>query len=178
MKALKKIFLFLLVLAVLVAAVGFFLPAGYKVERSVTIKAKPEAVLAQVTDLRRWEEWSAWSKEGDPTLERTYSGSATGKDATMSWKGKKFGEGSMTITSADPVKGISYSLDFEHGRYISSGELRTEVVGEGTKVTWTNEGNAGMNPLGRYFNLLMDRMMGPDFEKGLNQLKARVEAGK
>ena len=38
------------------------------------------------------------------------------------------------------------------------------------------QGDLGSNPINRYFGLIMDRMMGPDFEEGLNTLKGKVEA--
>jgi hypothetical protein len=34
----------------------------------------------------------------------------------------------------------------------------------------------GMNPVGRYMGLMMDRWVGGDYERGLLQLKAQVEA--
>jgi hypothetical protein len=34
----------------------------------------------------------------------------------------------------------------------------------------------GWSPINRYFGLMMDGMMGPDLEKGLTNLKDRVEA--
>ena len=42
--------------------------------------------------------------------------------------------------------------------------------------TWHNEGPLGMNPVARYYGLLMNKMMGPDFETGLHNLKVRVES--
>lgn len=33
-----------------------------------------------------------------------------------------------------------------------------------------------MNPISRYFGLMMDRFMAPDFETGLNNLKKKVES--
>ena len=47
--------------------------------------------------------------------------------------------------------------------------------GSGTRVTWTNEGDMGANPVNRYFGLMMDSMVGPDFEAGLKNLKALAE---
>ena len=58
-----------------------------------------------------------------------------------------------------------------------TGAIMLEAGGENTKVTWSNEGDLGANPINRYFGLMMDRMMGPDFEEGLNNLKRAVEAG-
>ena len=35
----------------------------------------------------------------------------------------------------------------------------------------------GGNPVNRYFGLIMDKMIGPDFEEGLAKLKEIAEAG-
>ena len=51
------------------------------------------------------------------------------------------------------------------------------LVGEGvgTQVTWSMHGNMGSNPLFRWLALFGDRMVGPDFEAGLANLKALAE---
>jgi hypothetical protein len=56
------------------------------------------------------------------------------------------------------------------------GAITLEPAGESIRVTWSNEGDLGANPINRYFGLMMDRMMGPDFEEGLNNLKRTIEA--
>ena len=53
--------------------------------------------------------------------------------------------------------------------------MRLRPEGSGTRVTWTNEGDMGTNPVNRYFGLMMDSMVGPDFEAGLKNLKALAE---
>ena len=178
MRFLKKLFILVVVLVLIAVGASFLLPSRYHVERSVSVNARPEALHALVADLRRWEEWTAWNKDMDPTLHRTFSGAEKGAGAQMTWKGEKSGQGLFTISSADPAKGITYDLDFENGRYKSTGAIRFEAADAATKVTWTNEGDAGANPVKRYFNLLMDKMMGPDFQKGLDRLKALAEGGK
>jgi hypothetical protein len=45
-----------------------------------------------------------------------------------------------------------------------------------TKVRMGMEGDLGRNPLNRWFGLFMDRMMGPDFDAGLANLKKIGEA--
>ena len=49
------------------------------------------------------------------------------------------------------------------------------MFGDGTHVTWSFDSDMGAGPIGRYFGLLMDRMVGPDFEGGLANLKALAE---
>ena len=40
-------------------------------------------------------------------------------------------------------------------------------AGDSCMVHWIVEGDLGYNPVNRYFGLLMNKMMGPDFERGL-----------
>ena len=105
-----------------------------------------------------------------------FVGPESGVGAGYSWEGKSTGQGSIKFTRAEPGKGISYDLDFEHGKYQSTGAITFEPSRESIKVTWSNEGDLGANPVNRYFGLMMDRMLGPDFEEGLNNLKRTVEA--
>jgi hypothetical protein len=53
--------------------------------------------------------------------------------------------------------------------------MKLEPAGQGTRVTWTNEGDVGSSPINRYFAQAMDRLVGPDFEAGLKNLKAIAE---
>ena len=45
-----------------------------------------------------------------------------------------------------------------------------------TRVTWGFGADTGFNPVARYVGLLMDRAIGPDYEKGLARLKAKAES--
>lgn len=176
MNILKKILLIIVALIALLLVVSLFLPSAYRVERSLTMRAKAETIFPYLTNLKKWPEWTAWTTERDPTLTYSYSGASEGVGATSSWNGKSSGTGTMTITSAEAKTGVKYDLDFEHGKYLSKGAIRLEPAGETTKVIWTDDGDLGWNPIGRYFGLLMDRFMGPDFDSGLQKLKQKVES--
>lgn len=43
-------------------------------------------------------------------------------------------------------------------------------------ATWGFDTDLGMNPIARYFGLVMDSMLGADYEKGLAKLKQVCEA--
>jgi hypothetical protein len=49
-----------------------------------------------------------------------------------------------------------------------------EPTATGTKVTWSFSGDAHY-PLGRIFGLFIDGQLGPQFEKGLSNLKKLAE---
>jgi hypothetical protein len=58
----------------------------------------------------------------------------------------------------------------------SEGTMTLAPDGDGVKVTWLDAGDLGMNPLFRWFGLFIEHMIGPDFEKGLANLKRVAEA--
>ena len=47
-----------------------------------------------------------------------------------------------------------------------------------TKLVWTFESDNGLNPFSRWMGLFMDKMLGPDYEKGLANMKAYCEMKK
>lgn len=176
MKFLKKLFLFVVVIAVVVAAGSQLLPSNYRVERSLIIRTKAENVFPLINNVKRWPEWSAWNTEMDPTLVYSYEGPEAGVGAVSKWEGKKAGQGMMTLTESDPAKGIKYELSFEHGRYVSQGWVSLLPAGTDTKVLMGFGGQVSRNPVDRIFGLFMEQMVGPDFEKGLAKLKKQLEA--
>ena len=52
-------------------------PSEFRVERTTTIAASPDAVFAQVNDLHKWDAWSPWAKL-DPTAKIGFDGPERG----------------------------------------------------------------------------------------------------
>ena len=176
MKWLKRILLGLVIVAVVFVGVGLLLPSRYHVERSIVIGTSPASIYPYLANLKRWPEWSAWTKEADPTLVYSYEGPAEGTGAISRWEAKKLGQGEMKLTAADPIKGVQFDLSFDHGKFRCTSAMQFAPTDNGTQVTWRMESDSGANPVGRWFNLIMDRMVGPDFESGLAKLKRLAES--
>jgi hypothetical protein len=175
MKIFKKILLVIGVLLLALIVFSQFLPSTYHVERRVVIAAKVEGIYPWLNNLKKWPEWSAWTAAKDPSLVYAYEGPEEGAGAVSKWDSKKFGEGSMKITDAEPGKSLKFDLSFEHGKYLSKGNITLAPDGESTKVTWGMDGTVSRNPLDRFFSLMMDSMVGKDFEEGLQNLKKKAE---
>ncbi len=176
MKSLKKGLLGLVVFVLAMSVISQFLPDQYRVERKILIAAKPPSIFPWINQLKKWPEWSAWTPAKDPSLVYAYEGPAEGVGAISKWDAKKLGQGTMKITQADPSKGITFDLSFEHGRYLSVGTLTFQASGESTEVIWGMDGKVNRNPMDRWFSLLMDRLVSPDLEEGLRNLKGRAES--
>jgi uncharacterized protein YndB with AHSA1/START domain len=176
----KKLLIALAVIVVIFAVfagVVAMQPSEYRVTRTATMAAPPNAVFAQVNDLHKWEVWSPCAQH-DPQARYSYEGPPAGTGAVLTWSGNdKVGEGKMTITESQPNERIRIKLDF-----ISPFEDTCDVTfafnpeGDKTVVTWTMEGRNDF--IGKAFGLFMDmdQMIGSDFEKGLASMKSVVEA--
>jgi hypothetical protein len=171
---LKRIIFVVLLLPIVVILFSFFLPAYYRVERSLAINATAETIFPYLNDLRRWPEWTAWNTNREPSLVYIQAGPPAGVGAIQSWTARS-GNGSIKLTESEPNRGVAYELNFNDGRFISSGRIDLIPLTNGTRVVWSNYGDFGRNPVGRYLGLLMDKWMGNDFEIGLQNLKVKTQ---
>ena len=174
MAILIKIIVGLTVLAAAVALIGFALPNQFKIERSTVIAAPAEKIYPLIAEPKNWPRWGVWNQR-DPQMKVEFSGPASGTGAKWSWQSKSEGNGVMEFMAADPNKQINYQLTFADFSMTSHGVLSLTPEGTGTRILWTNEGEFGGNPLMRYFGLVMDRMVGKDYEAGLINLKTLAE---
>ncbi|MCG8457496.1 MAG: SRPBCC family protein, partial [Holophagales bacterium] len=170
-----KILIALLVLIVALVGIGFLLPAEVSLERQTTIDANPATLYALTTGYTRFNEWSPWA-EKDPNAVYEITGPHHGVGAKMAWKSEdpNVGVGSQEVVAAVPYERVETKLTFE-GQPDALAFFDLEPAGEGTQVTWGFEGNMGNNPIGRWFGLFLDGLLGPDYERGLANLKQLAE---
>ncbi len=176
MKLLKRIIVGIIVLVVVLVAVAYVLPRHVSAERDIVIDATPEKIFPLVNDLKAFNEWSPWTKI-DPDMKVTYSGPESGVGQKSAWESdhSSVGNGSQVIVASEENKRVETTLDFgNQGTANAVFELAPD--GGGTKVTWSFESDLGMNPVSRYFGLMIDDWVGADYEKGLASLKAAVES--
>lgn len=151
-------------------------PNTFVVQRSTTVSVSPDKVALLINDFHNWDKWSPWAQL-DPNMKTTYSGSASGVGAVYEWQGNsKVGEGRMEIISVDPSK-TTIKLDFlKPFASRNTANFLLEPEGTGTRVTWVMDGPLTFFP-GKVMCVFtsMDKMIGPDFEKGLARIKAVLE---
>ena len=148
---------------------------GYTVERSITVNAPSHVVHGLIDDFRSWTRWSPW-EDLDPALQRTYSGPEQGVGAAYAWSGnRKAGTGRMEITGSTP-EAVGITVEFLKP-IKATNQTQFELVPSGadTQVRWvmTGEQKGLLSLVGKVYS--MDKMIGPDLEKGLIQLKSAAE---
>ncbi len=172
---------FMYVVAGLIAIaliVGLFLPRHVLVERSISIAAPPAQVFALCTSFHNFNKWSPWAAR-DPEAKYEFSGPEQGVGAKMTWTSEnpEVGDGSQEIIEVSENEYVKLRLAFgeQTGETFAGYNLVAE--GEGTRFTWTLDADMGVSPIGRLFGLMMDRLIGADYETGLAALKKVAEAG-
>lgn len=176
MKVIKIASRLALAFVVLFFAIGFFLPSKWEVSRTVLMPANSETIYAYTADLKKWTEWSVWTKKQDPSLEFTYEGPDSGIGAQQNWTSDNMGKGWLKILQANQDTGLAYDLFIDMGSFQSTihGRMTFESKDNQTLVTWADNGDSGNNILKKWMNLMMDSMLGKELETSLNNLKTLV----
>jgi hypothetical protein len=174
MKIAKNIFTGLGTIILLLVLISFFLPASYHIERSIEIEQEAEVVYNQVIDFNQYLTWNPWT-EKDPDSKNVITGEAGTPGTTWNWDGKITGKGSLTLVDFKKNDFIRNKLVFEYPNQMESEDLWLFEYQKGrTLVRWVNTGDLNF-PIGRWFGLFLDNMLGKDFEKGLSNLKIKCE---
>ena len=177
MRFLLRASLAILLLAAILSAIAFLLPAAAHVERQALIRKPAEQIFPLVNDFRQFNRWSPWA-DYDPEAHYEFSGPASGVGAQMRWSSEhpNVGTGSQEITGSESNRRVDVSLDFGAQGTAKAYYLLTDTD-QGTLVTWAFDTDLGNNPVARYMGLLFDRWIGKDYKRGLARLKAIAETG-
>ncbi len=174
---LRNLILGLVIAVALFFTIGFVLPDKVHVQRTGQMQAPASQVFALVNSFRQFDKWSPWAAK-DPQMKVQLSGPPLGVGAHYEWSGNEaVGSGSQEIVSSAPDSQVKTQLRFSGYEQPSLATFDLEPNGALTRVTWSLDIQLGSNPIAHYFGLLMNRQIGPDYERGLNQLRGLVEGG-
>ena len=173
-----RLFLFGLgALTLVVLGAGLLLPQQAHIERSIVIDRPPATVFTVLNGFRGFEHWSPWARL-DPEMKIEFAGPAMGVGAKYSWTSAQsaVGSGSQEIVESTPYTRIAVKLQFSGMSTLNKASYTLTPEGQGTRVVWDHDADFSGDYFSRYFGLLMDRMIGDDYERGLQQLKAYAES--
>lgn len=172
----KKIAAVIAVAVIAVLGLAATKPDTIRVERTVTVNAKPEKIFPLISDLREQNKWSPWDKK-DPAMKRTFSGAEKGIGAVYEWDGnKEVGAGRLEIIGSVAPSRVVMKLDFIRpmaGHNIAA--LTLDPKGPATAVIWSISGPMPFVSRIMCVFISMDKMIGAEFEKGLADLKILAE---
>jgi hypothetical protein len=177
MKIVKRILAFLAALIVVLAVVGFLLPTNAHVERNIEINAPAEKIFPLIANLKENGKWSPWHAR-DPDMKQTFTGEDGKVGSKVAWESqnKKVGTGTQEVTALVPNERVETHLDFG-AQGNADAYFQIDEAGGTCSLTWGFDSDLGNNPVGRYFGLMFDGMIGPMYEEGLANIKELAEAG-
>lgn len=170
------VILILFISIVLIAA--YFMPKEYSVEREITISKPTDSIFKYVRSLKNQNEFSVWANM-DPKMKVHYKGADGMVGSVSSWESnvKEVGVGEQQITKIKENRRLDFALRFKKPMEDTAvGFMSTEPISENkTKVKW---GISGVIPYPTNVMLpllRMDQMIGNDLQKGLENLKDKME---
>jgi hypothetical protein len=151
-------------------------PDTFKVARSTTIAASPEAIFPLINDLRKFSTWSPFERK-DPNIRSEYSGAQSGVGQRHDWEGNmEVGKGWLVISESSAPSKVGIELHMLKPMAATNAVTFTLVPeGNATKVTWEMEGEVPLLAKVIHLFIDMDRMCGDDFGAGLANLKTMAE---
>ncbi|WP_405382527.1 SRPBCC family protein [Maribacter sp. LLG6340-A2] len=166
------------ILLFIVLFLALIAPKNYHVYRSIELDHPTDKVWEHIKYLEKQNQWSPWSKK-DPNMEQKIIGTDGTVGAISYWNGnKEVGEGEQEITKIVDGKRMEQDLRFLKP-YKSESESYMDLIELGpnkSKVTW---GFSGKNKFPMSIMMLfmnMDKMVGKDFEQGLENLKRNLNS--
>ena len=152
-------------------------PATYDVSRTTEVRRPPEDVFDYLKYLKNQDEWSPWGQK-DPNMKKGFRGTDGTVGAVSTWEGnKQVGAGEQEITRIVAGQRIESVLRFlKPWKSTSDAYLEVEPAPGGSLIRWGFKGSSGFPMRLMMLFMSMDKMVGKDFEQGLANLKARLEA--
>ena len=171
--------LFLLVPAAAVLALLAYAstrPGDFRVERRLRIAASPDQIWPLVGELRAFNRWNPYERK-DPLIKGQYAGTASGIGSRYAWESDKVGTGSLEIIGQQPGRAVRMRLDFvKPFEAHNQAEFALLPTPDGaTEVSWRMHGPANFMSKVMGVFMDMDKMVGRDFEAGLQNLRQIAE---
>lgn len=167
----RTAFLALLTLVAVLVIGGFFLPRETVIERERVIDQPRELVFQVLADLRHFQQWSPWF-DHIPEADIRTEGIPGGIGSALVWSDERSGtSGRMWIVALSALERIDLDLELGDNEAEVHFSL-AESAASGYRVAWGMRVEVGMLDLvGRYAGLLLPRLVGRDFDQGLERLE-------
>lgn len=163
-------------LVVLFFLFAFFLASEKELTWHTEINAPAQEIYNLVTDFSNYKKWNPWSAK-EPGAYGEMSGEANTIGHKWLWDGKIIGRGYLQIKELKEGEYAKSDLVFETPRKMEGLDIWTfqPIDKNTTRVSWGHKAYLGY-PMGRVFGLMLEKMLGKDFEQGLQNLKNLSES--
>ncbi|MBS4065641.1 MAG: SRPBCC family protein [Chitinophagaceae bacterium] len=172
-----KMFLFVMFgLAVMLTLIGLVIPSSVKISRGIIVNADSIKVYQQLSDVKDWGKWMPWVTADEGALVQT-SPVTNIPGSYFKWKGLNLkNNGTISFLTISPNY-ITTKYELQ-GMNDSEGGFRIRSIPNNlsqTEVQWFMEYKLKWYPWERFYGIFIDHIIGPSFDKGLQELKLYLE---
>ncbi len=165
---------------------GYVLPDRAQLHREIVVHAPADEVFALISDLGAWESWSPWQDNGlqsSPTLTANHALGidGVGQRIRLRTEAPQIGGGVQEIVAIAAPGHVVTRLDLGVMGEADAAFSLTPLANGSTKVVWTYHANMReqvpvyLQPISTYMGYIVDPMLGPSYERGLQNLKRVAE---
>jgi hypothetical protein len=178
MKTLIVIAVIVIGILVLLLLIGMFLKKEYTVSRMLIVNKPKPFVFDYIRLLKNQNEYSVWANM-DPNMKKEFRGTDGTSGFVSAWdsENKNVGKGEQEILKVVDGDRIDYEIRFiKPFESTSLASMSTVIVSDSqTRIEWKFNGKMKypMNLMLLFMN--MNKMVGNDLEKGLQNLKKNLE---
>jgi len=152
-------------------------PDEFRVQRRLRVAAPPVQLWPLVGELRGFNRWNPYERK-NPLTQGQYAGTPSGVGSRYAWQSDKVSTGSLEITGQQAGRAVQMRLVFvKPFEAQNHAEFALQPTPDGaTEVIWQMHGPANFMSklMGTFMD--MDKMVGRDFEDGLQNLRQIAEA--
>jgi uncharacterized protein YndB with AHSA1/START domain len=148
------------------------MPARSVTHFTTTIERSPEDVFDYIADVSRHAEWSPKPFRVEGSTGPVKAGDTFASVGAI--PGDKNHRNEVTVTECSPPRRLVLDSLEKNEHFVNTFEL--EPQGSGTRLTRTMDAPRPPFPVSVLFPLIMAAFIRPDVQKGLRNLKAKLES--
>jgi hypothetical protein len=167
-KILRLIIISIISLFLVLTIISLFIPSDIRLAKVVNVQTVADSVWPQLDNMKNWENWYPGMKDtaGRDLLVLDSSNGRTTKIRLNN-----------TVIRLNPQQADEITADLEKGkRHNKMGwKVISYTQGDFVTVQWYMDIHLKWYPWQKFASLLFEKMYNPQMEKGLQDLKARLE---
>lgn len=165
MRIIKLAVISFLMFFILITGISLFIPSSVRISKAVNVAANRDSALMQIENFEYWNDWNPFVMD---TSVKQKDISADGKsmqvdNTTITWKEKEANSRTALMTTGGlrAITSVWNIIDYPS----------TDSV----TIQWYMNFKLRWYPWEKFSSLMFEKTYGPPMEKGLTNLKARLE---
>ncbi|MCB5160554.1 SRPBCC family protein [Marinomonas algarum] len=167
---LRKVTRIAALVILLLVVMGFFLPAEYRVERSIVVDASRQEVFSSMLQGDNLSDWM-YIQNGQVEV---FDGELTVGDRVALFYSDVEQQGFLSVTNKSNYT-VLFDVQPKPKVNLVKNTIALTEVAEGTLVQWTINGTLSAGLLSPYLAMFANDIAGSNFERSLSALKEQIE---